>query len=190
MNRQQKTAVTIVLVAVIVVASLVIYENWVLNPSDTIIQTGSWQRPIQNFATTLTCADGKVFTTDGQYNVNCYDAKTGRSIWNGTGLGLVVSKNLAVADGVVCSGMKSGAVGCVDEATGQSKWYQSGTKSRFGVPDALINNGVVFGISDSGGFVTAFNASTGELIWEAERYFGPPTATSRASTVGQLMVSR
>jgi outer membrane protein assembly factor BamB len=42
------------------------------------------------------------------------------------------------------------------------------------VPDVAINNGGVFGISDSGGFVTAFNASTGELIWEAERYFGPP----------------
>jgi outer membrane protein assembly factor BamB len=174
MSRQQKIAVTLVLVAVIAVASWVIYQNWGFNLSDSTIQTGSWQRPIQNFATTLTCADGKVFTTDGQYNVNCYDAKTGRSIWNGTGLGLLVSRNLAVADGVVCSGMKSGTVGCADEATGQLKWHQYSTKSRFGVPDVFINSGVVFGFSESGGFVTAFNASTGELIWEAERYDGPP----------------
>ena len=38
------------LVAIIVISSLVIYENSALNPAGSSIQ---WQRPIENFATAL-----------------------------------------------------------------------------------------------------------------------------------------
>jgi len=130
MNRQIKVILATFLVTAIAVSSLVIYQNSLLSPEEPI---GSWQRPIGHFATALTSANGKVLTTDAQYNVNCYDAKTGRSIWNGSGLGLgaLIQSELVVSEGIVCGAKRHGAVGCLDEATGQFKWIQYGTAVRF-----------------------------------------------------------
>lgn len=163
MNRQQKTALAIVLVAVVLLSAFTIYAITVFNPFQA---SGSWQRPIEHFATTLASADGKVFLTDAQGNVECFDAGTGRSIWNGTGLGGQNSAGLVVANGCLYGGMRWGYVGCMDEATGQDKWTLISAFYRNDPPDSIIvNNGRLFVVSKGVSYsVNAADASTGEVL--------------------------
>jgi outer membrane protein assembly factor BamB len=104
------------LVAIIVVLSLVVYENSLLNPEGSRVV---WQHNIQNFATSLAVDDDKFFTMDISGNVNCYDAQTGTSVWNGSSVGGYFANGLAVAEGRVYGGYHFAFVGCLDEATGQ-----------------------------------------------------------------------
>jgi hypothetical protein len=66
--------IAIGLFAVLAVSSLIIYENDVLNPAGS---NGSWQRPIENFATGLAADNYKVYITDLFGTVSAYTTQSG-----------------------------------------------------------------------------------------------------------------
>ena len=63
----------LVLVAIIVASSLVLYENSVLNPAGS---SGSWQRPLENFATGLAADNSKVYVMDINGDLYAFSTQT------------------------------------------------------------------------------------------------------------------
>jgi outer membrane protein assembly factor BamB len=102
MSRRSLIIVAI-LIAVMVVASLaVLYESGFFSPQGSRVL---WQRDIEQFATGLAAADGKVFTIDVSGNVNCYDSQTGGFIWEGS-VGGYFASGLIVSGGKVYGGVR------------------------------------------------------------------------------------
>ncbi len=158
--------IVIGLIAVLVAASLIIYENSILNPEGSRVL---WQRPIENFATGLAAADGKVFTLDISGNVDSYDTQGGKSIWNGS-IGGYWAAGLTVSNSRVYGGSQLATVGCLDEATGQFHWsfigeIASDLWDKKAPDNVIVKDGRVFAID---GGVSVHNATTGELLWQAE----------------------
>jgi len=158
------------LVAIIVVSSLVIYANSILNPEGS---REAWQRDIPIFATALSTDDNKVFTMDISGNVNCYDQQTGASLWNGSRVGGYFAKGLAVGEGRVYGGFRYASVGCLDEATGQFEWNHMYTAGANQAPDSLIfEEGRLFAVSvGPAAGVASLNASTGQILWQTPYRF-------------------
>jgi outer membrane protein assembly factor BamB len=169
---KKRTLLVIVLglIAAIVASSLVINEDSVLNLKGSQM---AWQRNILNFATAIATSDGKVFTMDISGNVSCYSSQSGKSIWNGSSVGGYFAAGLTVNEGRVFGGYRYASVGCLDETTGQFLWnrlYNAGVNQ---APDSLIvSEGWLYVVSegiDAG--VSALNASTGQLLWQATSYY-------------------
>ncbi len=158
------------MVSIIVVSSIAIYANSVLNPEGS---HEDWQRDIPNFATALSSDDGKVFTMDISGNVNCYNQQTGATIWNGSSVGGYFAKGLTVGEGRVYGGFRYASVGSLDEATGQFQWSHMNTAGVNQAPDSIIiKDGRLFAVSEGpAAGVAALNASTGQTLWQTPYRF-------------------
>ena len=191
MNSRSLLFIAIGLISIILTSSFIIYELGFIRssvpsgaapstkpqptptPAPTLITTPGtssgalWQRPIENFATTLAVDDGKVFTTDNSGNINCFDSQNGKSIWNGS-IGGFPSYGLEISGSQVYVGFQERQVGCLDENTGKLLWTfqneQAPNRLFKGSPEIIVKDGRVFAITDT---VSAHNATTGELLWEA-----------------------
>ncbi|WP_202935137.1 PKD domain-containing protein [Halorussus amylolyticus] len=124
-----------------------------------------------------TVADGTVFIgsdssmgeTSGDGTIHALDAETGAEDWSYTMAGDVDSGQV-YADGVVYAASRGGDLAALDAADGSEVWTQSGTDFR-GAP--VVANGVVY-VSDFGNTtVHAFDADTGDQLWE----YDSPTGT-------------
>jgi outer membrane protein assembly factor BamB len=165
LNSSRSLLVVAVLIVVVVVASLaVLYESGFLSPQGSRVL---WQRDIENFATGLAAADGKVFTIDVWGNISCYDAQSGESIWNGS-IGAYWGAGLVVSDGIVYGGKAVADVGALDADTGEFLWsfhVPAGSQYDKRAPDAIkVIDGRVFATTDG---IGVHNATTGQLLWEA-----------------------
>ncbi len=165
-------SIVMILVAIIVVSSLILYETGFLgNQSPNVSSSAPWQHPIENFATGLAADSGKVFTIDISGNIACYNAGSGRSIWNGS-VGSYFSKGVTVSDGKVYGGAGGALVGCLDETTGKTQWetmcaVASDLYFKRAPDNIIAKNNYVVAITDS---VTAFNISNGDVLWQAIPY--------------------
>jgi outer membrane protein assembly factor BamB len=170
LKRRNILIIAISLVSIIVVSSLVIYANNILNPEGS---HEAWQRDIPNFATALSADDGKVFTMDISGNVNCYDQQTGVSIWNGCSVGGYFAKGLTIGEGRIYGGFRYASVGCLDEARGQLQWNHMETAGVNQAPDSLIvKHGRLFAVSEGpAAGIAALNASTGQILWQTPYRF-------------------
>jgi outer membrane protein assembly factor BamB len=170
LKRRNILIIAIGLISIIIVSSLVIYANSILNPEGSL---EAWRRDIPNFATALSADDGKVFTMDISGNVNCYDQQTGASIWNGSSVGGYFAEGLTVGEGRVYGGFHYASVGCLDEATGQFQWSQMNTAGVNQAPDSItIKDGRLFVVSEGpAAGVAALNASTGQNLWQTPNRF-------------------
>jgi outer membrane protein assembly factor BamB len=127
------------------------------------------QSRIENFATGIAAADGKVFTIDNWGIVDCFNAQTGKEVWSTTTGGYTaMPQSIAVYNGAVYAATRGGVVVSVDEKSGKVLLqFQAPVSSSIGektTPNAFsVGDGCVFVGSD--GFA-AFNASTGNLLWE------------------------
>jgi len=154
-----------VLIVVVVVASLaVLYENGFLSPQGSRVL---WQRDLENFATGLAAADGKVFTIDVWGNISCYDAQSGESVWNGS-IGAYWGAGLAMSGSRVYGGKAYAEVGALDKTTGEFLWsfkVPAGSQYSKRAPDAIkVVDGRVFATTDG---IGVHNATNGQLLWEA-----------------------
>jgi outer membrane protein assembly factor BamB len=174
LNRRRSLIVAAVLIIVVVVASLaVLYENGFFSPQGSRVL---WQRNIEQFATALAAADGKVFTLDTMGNVNCYDSQGGDPLWKGSVDGNFAS-GLVISGGKVYGGSALASVSCLDEATGTFQWsfigWLGNSIYQKRAPDGIVvkDNRVYSIIEDGvGRGVSALNAITGELLWQGVPY--------------------
>ena len=79
MSRRSLVIAAILIVVVIVASLAVLYESGFFSPQGSRVL---WQRDIENFATGLAAADGKVFTIDIGGSISSYDSGSGGSVWN------------------------------------------------------------------------------------------------------------
>jgi outer membrane protein assembly factor BamB len=163
LNRRISLFVAVVLIVVVVAALLAVsYENGLLTPTRIL-----WQRDIENFATGLAAADGKVFTIDIWGKISCYEAQSGKSVWNGS-IGAYWGAGLAASDSMVYGGKSGAEVGALDAATGEFQWIVKASVSsdlwdKRAPADITVLEDRMFATADGFG---AYNATTGQLLWE------------------------
>ena len=170
-KKRKAVIIAIVLISIILTFSVIISEFDFKSPSvPTEPFSGAlWQRPLKNFATSLTVDDRKVFTTDDPGNVYCFDSQNGESLWNTSGRGTTRNPRPVISDGLFYFGYEERQVGCLDENTGNVLWTFQNTpapeESSKGVsPRIIIKDDRLFAVS---GTVSAHNATTGKLLWQA-----------------------
>jgi outer membrane protein assembly factor BamB len=125
-----------------------------------------WQRDIENFATGLAAADGKVYTIDIWGNICCYEAQTGVSVWNGS-IGAYWGKGVTASNSMVYGGKSPVRVGAVKASTGELQWtvgtlHDSAWSKRAPSNITVLENRL-FVTGDS---FAVYNATTGKLLWE------------------------
>ena len=179
LNRRFWLLIVAGLLLVVVAASLaVLHENGLLAPRGSRIL---WQRDIENFASGLAAADGKVYTIDIWGNICCYEAETGESVWNGS-IGAYWGKGVTASSSRVYGGKASGEIGALDAATGEFQWsFYAASSSLYSkkAPDNItIVDDRVFVTTNS---FSALNATTGELLWQITDFWvkGSPLKDNR-----------
>jgi len=175
--------------------------------TDTIGQLGlAWHLQLESgySLSTPVEADGKLFVTTGQSHIRALDARTGAVLWTyDAGVReLSVSplhytwgnKGLAVWKGRVFISTLDGRVIALDANTGKPVWEQR----QYGLdelrntiaPTRVFDGKVIVGhggadISPIRGYVTAYDAMTGEQLWRFYTVPGDPSvpADSKAEEV-------
>lgn len=172
MKRRNLLIISIGLAAIIVVSSLAIYGNSILNP---VSSGGSWRRPIENFATGLAADNDKVYVMDIFGTVSAYTTQSGDSVWNTSSDTGYFSSGLYLSTDRVYGGGMGASVGCIDKATGKFQWSFYGqigtdlwTKK---APDNIVASGGVVASVDGG--VCVHDANTGAFLWQASRTYNP-----------------
>jgi len=170
LNRRFSLLIAMCLILVVVAASLaILYEKGFLTDSNEPEPRILWQSDIERFATDFTVADGKVFTSDNDGTVYCFDAQSGEPLWNADVGGYVVgSSTIAVYDGRLYVGCKGSVVKRLDMNTGEIElsyqapvWTSYATKV---APSFFVADGKMFA-SQNG--IAVYNESNGELFWKS-----------------------
>ena len=137
--------------------------------------------------------DGMLYVTESWSKVSAFDATTGERVWffdpavpgeyGGRGCCDVVNRGVAVYEGNVYVGTYDGRLIALNAANGEVVWETDAVVDRelnytsSGAP--RVANGKVF-IGDGGaeyktrGYMSAFDAATGELIWRFYTVPGNP----------------
>ncbi len=127
-----------------------------------------WQINMENFATGLATEDGRVYTIDISGNIICYDTTDGHFVWEGS-VGGYFSEGLVIHQDRVYGGAGAEVVGCLDIRTGRFYWglaeipnikYNKAAPENFTVVDGRL-------FIKTNAF-SAFNATTGKLLWLVE----------------------
>ena len=169
---------------------------------DNIDELGlAWQKNIggstERMQGTPLVVDGIMYVTSGWSIVYALDARTGEEIWRYdpktdrqyvklSCCGGVVNRGAAVYKGKVYVGTFDGRLIAIDATTGEEVWdvdtYHPSALGRFnitGAPRAASNKIFIGqGSSESGhrrGYVSAYNAETGELEWRFYLVPGDPS---------------
>jgi outer membrane protein assembly factor BamB len=128
-----------------------------------------WQRSLKRFATDFVVADGKVFTSDHDGTVYCFDAQNGEELWNADVGGYVVGDaQIAVYGDKVYVGCRDSVVKRLDMNNGEIELsYQAPVWTSYATKNAPSNffvaDGKVFA-SQNG--LAVYIESTGELLWK------------------------
>jgi outer membrane protein assembly factor BamB len=140
------------------------------NDTEAVPYSGPlWQRPLKNFATSLTVGDGKVFTIDDPGNVFCFDSQNGESLWNSSGKGRARNPTPVLSEGLFYFGFEERELGCLDINNGTLIW----TFENLPAPEEplkgvsahpIIEGDRLFAMTGS---VSAFNLTTRRLLWQA-----------------------
>ena len=126
-------------------------------------------------------ADGKLYLVDQQNNVFALDAGTGKLLWNygykpakdgraGNGR----ARGLAIGFGMLFMGTRENRLVALDAKTGKELWnieIENSVKCGCGISSAplLVKDKVITGVtggeSAHRGYISAFDAKTGQLAW-------------------------
>ena len=136
--------------------------------------------------------DGVIYATSAWSTVHAVDAATGEPVWDfdpqvdrQSAINLccgIVNRGVALHEGRVFVGTLDGRLVAVDAATGEVEWDvvtvdQSKPYSITGAPRVVKgmvvigNGGAEFGVR---GYVSAYDAATGELVWRFHTVPGNP----------------
>jgi outer membrane protein assembly factor BamB len=167
LNKRLLLFIAVSLILVVVAASLaVLYENGFLAGSTEPEPAILWQRGIENFATGLAANNGKVYTIDIWGNINCYEAQTGKSVWNGS-IGAYWGNGVTASSTMVYGGKSSVRVGALKASTGEFQWVvgtlHDSAWSKRAPSNITVLEDRLFVTGDS---FAVYNASTGKLLWE------------------------
>jgi len=163
--------IAVCLILVVVAVSLaVLYEQGFPTDSNKAEPRILWKNDIERFAIDFAVADGKVFTSDAQGDVHCFDAQSGESLWNADVGGYTGgSSTIAVYDGKLYVGCRGSVVNRLDMNTGEIELsYQAPVwtsyASKGGPSNFFVADGKMFAVQNG---IAVYNESNGELFWKS-----------------------
>ncbi len=107
-------------------------------------------------------ANGVVYISGGEDGAAAVNATTGKELWGGSPVNILVCSSPAVANGVVYT--DSGpVVAALNASTGKLLWF---FRNASGNPSPAVANGVLY-LATGGGVVYALRASTGKELWHS-----------------------
>ena len=175
MSRRLSLFIAACLILVVVAALLaVLYEEGFLTDSNEPEPRILWQNDLERFASDFAVADGKVFSSDAWANVYCFDAQSGKSLWNAS-IGGYANNGLPleVYDGKLYVGCRGSVVNRLDMDTGEVELsYHAPVSTSYGykwAPDFFVADWKVF-TSQNG--IAVYDAYTGDLLWNYSSYLG------------------
>lgn len=107
----------------------------------------------------------RLFTVDHEGEVHCYQAQTGKSLWQ-TELDVDASTGAGGGEGLVLIGTREGEIIALSESDGKVKWRRN-LSSEVLAPAKAAAGVVVTRTSD--GRVSGLSASDGEILWNYQR---------------------
>jgi parallel beta-helix repeat protein/predicted outer membrane repeat protein len=154
------------------------------------VETGSviWTATLGHWIKSPAVADGIVYAGAADGNLYALDALTGEKSWSAmTGGNEVYAP--AIANGVVYVGADDHALYAFDIDTHELLWSATTRGTIEGIP--TVANGVVYVAETPGPFYAyAFDAATGDLLWEYDLGSNSaPTSTSPTVVDGRMYVS-
>ncbi len=171
LNRRLLLFIALCLILVVAASLAVLYENGFLTGSNEPEPSVLWQSDMERFATDFVVAEGKVFTSDAQGDVHCFDAQSGESLWDADVGGYTGARStIAVYDGKLYVGCRGSVVNRLDMNTGKIElsyqapvWTSGGSK---GAPsNFFVADGKMFAAQDG---IAVYNESNGELLWKTD----------------------
>ena len=169
MNRSSSLFVAVMLILIVGSASLaILYGNGHLTGSTEATPKILWQIDLERFATDFTVADGRVFTSDHDGTVYCFDAQSGDTLWNTDVGGYAGGSQIAAYGDKVYVGCRDSVVKRLDINTGKVElsyqapvWTSYATKNS--PSDFFVADEKLFTIQNG---IAVYIESTGELLWK------------------------
>ena len=146
--------------------------------------------------------------TSATNRVRAYDADTGESIWQATGMTLNAIPSPVYSDGVVylTSGFRGSKLlavrldGAAGDISGTENVVWSVDRDTPYVPSPLLHDGVIYFLKSNRGILSAFDAKTGEALYANQRlgtvrnvYASPVAVADRVyftSRDGEFLVAK
>ncbi len=117
--------------------------------------------------------DGKIYFGDWHGKLYCFDLTSAELVWlydtypeRAWSGGASISTSPVVAEGKVYFAGRSSILFCLDAETGNKIWSFTSPTSQWIVGGPTYENGVIYMGSSDQRWFRAFNAETGEIIWE------------------------
>lgn len=149
---------------------VILYEKGFLTGSNEPTPKILWQSDMERFATDFAVAEGKAFTTDAHGDVCCFDANSGKSLWNASIGGYNTgTSTIEVYDDRLYVGCKGSVVKRLNINTGEVELsYQAPVWTSYAdktAPSFFVADGKVF--TEQNG-IAVYNESNGELFWKTD----------------------
>jgi len=168
------------------IAYVIVFHNnlFTIYAMDAATGNPLWNNTISNVAASgysgsIAVSQGVLYSGCVDGNLYALDALTGNTLWTANTGGLLVSSP-AVTNGVVYFSSDDNKLHAFDVITHQSLWSVTTKNWVWNIP--TVANGVVY-VTDKVGpkYVYAFNAKTGQQLWEYDlgclSYGGSPSPT-------------
>jgi len=174
------------------------YRAWSYSPLDQITRENVARLvPAWSFATggngglesAPIVADGKLYLVNQENNVFALDAATGKLLWSYTykppkeaSPGNGRARGLAIGFGMLYMGTRENHLVALDAKTGKEMWnigIENSVTCGCGISSAplLVKNKVITGVTGGErahrGYISAFDAKTGQLVWRFYTIPGP-----------------
>jgi len=142
------------------------------NPDENVLSASNasslqllWKTSTGGYVSSPVVADGKVYVGTAidlvQFQVEAFDAATGRYVWSASGAGDGTSPGVVNGTVYIPSGFPDGNMYAFGAATGQPMWSAFGSFATVTSP-ATIADGAVFAGWD---VLLAWDAATGRQLW-------------------------
>jgi outer membrane protein assembly factor BamB len=120
-----------------------------------------------------TVEDGKVATLGVRGMLSCYDASTGKKLWQKDDFHswpvFFTSSSPVVVDGLCVAqlgGRDGGSIVAYDLATGDQRWKWTGDSPAYASPELMTVDGTKLIVAQTTGKMLALNAADGKVVWE------------------------
>jgi outer membrane protein assembly factor BamB len=131
-------------------------------------------KPHEGPRSTPAVAEGKVVTLGVRGKLSCYDAATGKKLWQKEEIQgypkFYTASSPIIVDGLCIAqlgGSSNGALVAYDLATGNEKWKWTGDSPAYASPVLMTIDGAKLIVAETSRKIVAVNVASGRLAWEA-----------------------